>query len=173
MNKVIPTRRNRKTEGGARDNTRGLGCGKALTAGPAPVGPVLLWTWVLVLALLAAATPAQADLPALPALPSGQTVQPADILWEDEGGQSALVLRFLAPQIARAAGQFDYDQAEPDMAALCQHLGLAVRAATGPTDTIVVVLMDRFVPRGIPDPDATQFIAAYTVENDRCIWELF
>ncbi|MFT5363863.1 MAG: hypothetical protein ACI9VX_001489, partial [Dinoroseobacter sp.] len=83
----IRTRRDRRTEGGARDNTRGLGCGTALVTGPVSTGPVVfskLKTWtVAVLASLVWAVPASADL----VVPSGQQVSVLDILVEDQGGQ--------------------------------------------------------------------------------------
>jgi hypothetical protein len=34
----------------------------------------------------------------------------------------------------------------------------------------VIALMDRPVPFGTPDPDATIYISAYRIEEGRCLW---
>lgn len=168
MAQVILLRRNRKTEGGAREHTRGLGCGSALDTGPTSVGPVLVFLTLIGLALGLVA-PAQAlDLP------SGQSATPVDILWEDQAGETALVLRALTPAIARDGGTLGYEEVSADFDALCADVALPVMAATGSAVArVVIVLMDRVVDRGIPDPEATQFIADYRIEDGRCMLEFF
>jgi hypothetical protein len=170
----IRTRRDRRTEGGARDNTRGLGCGTALVTGPVSTGPVVfskLKTWtVALLASLVWAVPASADL----VVPSGQQVSVLDILVEDQGGQPTLVIRLLTPDIARGGAALNYDAVEADFDAICGAVGLPVRALAGSTAShIIVVMMDRMLPRGTPDPEATQYISEFRVEDGRCMLEFF
>lgn len=122
------------------------------------------------LVLLMLALPARAEI----AVPSGQAIAPLDILWEDQMDGRVLVARFLAGDIARGAGRLDFAATEPDMDHLCAQVALSVDAATGGTAArILIVLLDRPVPRGVPDPAATQFINAYRPEGGRCIWEGF
>ena len=85
-------------------------------------------------------------------------------------GDTALVLRYIVADLP-ALG---YAGTTPWMDALCTRDGLPVwtgLAAPRP-DEIVIVLMDRAVPRGQPDPDATQYIAAYLPdpEEGACQW---
>lgn len=122
------------------------------------------------LVLLMLALPARAEI----AVPSGQGVVPLDILWEDQMDGTVLVARFLAGDIARGAGRLDFAAAEPDMDHLCAQVAVPVDRATGGVAArILIVLLDRPVPRGVPDPAATQFINVYRRDNDRCIWEGF
>jgi len=172
MNRLILTRRDRVSEGGAREQSRGLGNGEALVTGPAgetiPAGPVFLGTLLLSLAIWAfGISAARTDTTTV-------SVPPFDILWETEGENSAMVLRFVVPQIARDTGHFSYDDVSPAMDRLCDEIAIPVLrlTATDPT-RILVILMDRPVERGSPTPDATQFINVYLVEDDRCIWENF
>lgn len=174
MRTEIRTRRDRKTEGGARDNTRGLGCGQALVTGPVSAGPVVfsqlkMWIGTLI-AGCCLAMPASADL----VVPSGQALRVHDILWEDQAGQSTLVVRTLAPEIARGGPALSYDTVEADFDAICAAVALPVRALVGSQAShIIVVMMDRPVARGIPDTQATQFIAEFRVEDGRCMLEFF
>ena len=78
-------------------------------------------------------------------------------------GLSWLVLRYLVPDLA-ARG---FAAALPDLDRLCGSDGIAGAAAEG-VDHVLVVLLDRPVPRGQPDPEATQFIGAYRVEAGLC-----
>lgn len=118
-------------------------------------------------ALLLAAGPASAD----PVLPSGLAVTVHDVLVEPQpGDENWLVLRYLAPEIA--GGAVGYADVAADLDHLCASEGLASAAASGQEiDQIVIVLMDRPVPRGEPDPQATQYIGAYLIEDGECRWE--
>jgi hypothetical protein len=82
--------------------------------------------------------------------------------------------RFVAPQIARDAGGQSFDDVSADMQWLCQDYALLrlADAATPPTH-IVISLSERPVPFGTSAPDVTQFFEAYTIEDGRCIWEMF
>ncbi|MEE4118959.1 MAG: DUF6497 family protein [Paracoccaceae bacterium] len=129
----------------------------------------------MALAAGASAPGAQEVPPAPPALPSGQEVVPLDMALERQGdGQVWLVLRYLAPRIARESGDLGYDDVIADLGALCAGPGLTAAAqaeTTGPAPVqIVVTLMDRPVPRGATDPEATLFIEAYSPGPEGCTW---
>ena len=111
---------------------------------------------------------------ALAAPPSGQAVDLVEILSEAQPGtgEDWLVVRVLAPAIGEEG--FDPNAAQEDLDWVCATWGL--EAAQNSTDTpalIVVQMMDRIVPRGQAAPEATQFFAGYSIENDLCIWEVF
>ncbi|MFY0635920.1 MAG: hypothetical protein JXQ91_19075 [Vannielia sp.] len=83
-----------------------------------------------------------------------------------------LVMRYLAPQIARQGGTLGYEDVAAEMDALCNGEALATaKAHESPIDQIVIALMDRVVERGQPDPEATQFIASYLVTEAGCEWQ--
>ncbi len=173
---AIRTRRDHTSEGGARDNTRGLVRGKALVTGPVQAGPVLLFRaffkWCLCLVAIVLMPVAVMAEPLT--LPSGQPFAPVDILWEAPAGEQVLVIRLLTPEIARDGVARSYESVEADFEAVCTALGLPVISATGEDITqILVVMMDRIVTRGIPDPEATQFIGEFSVDENRCILEFF
>lgn len=119
------------------------------------------------IALLLAAAPAAAA----PALPSGLEVTPFDVREEVQpGGETWLVLRYLAPAIA--GGAVPYEEVVADLDALCAGEGLAAaERAGGEVAQIVIVLMDRPVERGTPDADAVQYIGAYLPIDGACEWE--
>lgn len=121
----------------------------------------------LLAAPLLAALPAQAES----LLPSGLEVTPHDILIEQQpGGERWLVLRYLAPGIA--GGALPYAAVAADLDYLCAEEGLARAAAEGGGFAqVVIVLMDRPVPRGSADPEATQFIGAYVPQAGECLWD--
>jgi hypothetical protein len=118
-------------------------------------------------ALLLAAVPAWAE----PLLPSGLAVTAHDMQVERQpDGENWLVLRYLAPAIA--GGAIGYADVTADLDQLCATEGLASAAAAGQeVAQIVIVLMDRAVPRGQPAPDATQYIGAYVLRDGECVWE--
>ncbi len=115
--------------------------------------------------------------PAAPDLPSGQRVSPLDMVLERRAdGQRVLVLRYLAPRIAgrgrAAADGLAYPDVVGDLDALCEGPALAMAARMDPPpDQIVVTLLDRPLPRGAADPEATLFIAAYRPAPAGCIWQ--
>lgn len=136
--------------------------------GAGSIGVAALWG--LVSALSAGA---QTHPPDAPPLPSGQSVTPLDAhLEEQANGDVLLVLRYLAPRVARARGDLDYDDVAADLDALCDGPGLTMAAATAAMpDEIVIVLIDRAVPRGVADPEATQFVGAYAPAPEGCQWQ--
>ena len=124
---------------------------------------------------LAAPAGAQEAPPVPAALPSGQNLTGHDTALERQAdGQMLLVLRYLAPRIAREGGDLGYDDVAGDLDVLCEAPGraLAAQAAAQGTapDQIVIALMDRPVPRGTADPNATVFMAAYGVGPEGCEW---
>lgn len=107
-------------------------------------------------------------------LPSGQSVTLHEVLLDTVGDEAWVRFRFLAPAIAPGAQQLAFDLAQGDMTHLCENLVQDYLATERlEADKIAVSLMDRIVPFGVSDPDATQFIEVYSIENGRCIWEVF
>lgn len=108
---------------------------------------------------------------ALPAFAQDMPEAPHETLREIRpGGESALVLRYIVTGLP----QLGYAGTAPWMDALCLRDGLPAWSqidAPRPTE-ILIVLMDRFVPRGQPDPEATQYIAAYLPDpaEGTCQW---
>lgn len=107
-------------------------------------------------------------------VPSGQALSLHDVLVDVVGTESWLRFRFVAPQIAREGGDVSYAQAEPDFAHLCETVARPYMTEHDlDADVIVVALMDRPVPFGQSDASATQFIEAFRIAEDACIWEAF
>ncbi len=122
--------------------------------------------------LLLMAIPAQAAQKL--AVPSGQLVLPYEALWEDkaESGEVWLVLRFLAPQIAKAKGEISYNDASADIDFLCENVGLPLVEMTGGgVDQIIVTLLDAPLARGERDKKVTRYMSAYRVDQGICEWE--
>ena len=115
---------------------------------------------------LLAATPAAAQ-----GLPSGQALVLWEVVWERvEGAGTQAVLRFIAPGVARDGGGVDAEAAMADLDWLCATHGVPVAALPmARSDSVVVTLMDRPVPRGATDPAATQYFGTYAVEGGECV----
>lgn len=168
-----------------------------------------LAVWLSSLAAIVAVAPAQADDAAQPApallsaptllpaptgghapaslpraaplaVPSGQPVELLEAVVEDHEQEAWLILRYLAPQIARDGGGgnvFDYEATAPDLDYLCNSEGVRefdARARQGAQiHQIVVTMLDRPLDRGTSDPDVTQFNEAYRVEDGACMMEFY
>lgn len=106
-------------------------------------------------------------------VPSGQDISRHEILVEphQDVHETWLVLRYLAPQIARDGGSLSYADAAADLDFLCAEVGLKAAQDMGNIDQIVVTLMDQPLARGEANPDVTQFNSAYRVVEGACIWE--
>lgn len=104
-------------------------------------------------------------------LPSGQALVLWEIVWERvQGAGTQAVLRFIAPGVARDGGAVDAEGAMLDMDWLCRTHGVPIVALpAAQSDVVVVTLMDRPVPRGATDPEATQYFATYRVEGGDCL----
>jgi|GEM_PF-604729 len=107
-------------------------------------------------------------------VPSGQSLTLHEVLVDAVNSESWLRFRFVAPQISRDGGDVSYAQAEADFAHLCETVARPyMREYDLSADVIVVALMDRPVPFGQADAAATQFIEAFRIAEDACIWEAF
>ncbi|SLN16745.1 hypothetical protein PSA7680_00491 [Pseudoruegeria aquimaris] len=109
------------------------------------------------------------------AVPSGQPVTFHDMIW-GEPGPAGLTMRFrfIAPLIADGEAQVGFDEAEADMAFLCESYALPRLADQGPgVSQIIISLSDRPVPFGEMAPDVVQFFEAYRPEGSSCVWDGF
>lgn len=106
--------------------------------------------------------------PAAEAAEDGGTVL-IEALWDEV--EARLRLRFLRPDLATVE---DLSALEPEMAALCEGVGLPLIAAEGwQAREIVVSIADRPLPVGVFDPEVLQIFEAYRPEDATCIWEEF
>ncbi|WP_287184235.1 DUF6497 family protein [Rhodovulum sp.] len=142
-----------------------------LSRGPRPPARRAGRRVALALALVPGALAAQEVIE----VPSGQPVTLYEtITGEAETGGVAVRFRFLAPQIARDGGTMPFELAAGDIEFLCESYALPRLSDTGPElAQIVITLMDRPVPFGQADPEATQFFEAFRPEDGRCVWEGF
>lgn len=107
-------------------------------------------------------------------VPSGQSVEFHDVIWEQGEGKNIYRFRYIAPEIARDGGSVDFAKAEPDLQALCESSAIPALQEQGRVaDRIIISLSDIPVEFGKPTPEATQFIDAFSPDNDICIWEGF
>jgi hypothetical protein len=109
------------------------------------------------------------------AVPSGQSVSYLDTVQTAPGPEGLTIrFRFVAPGIARDGGAVTAQEAQDDMAWLCDHFAIKRLPATGPVpEQVVISLSDRPVDFGAAAPDATQYFEAFRVEGDTCHWEAF
>lgn len=83
-----------------------------------------------------------------------------------------LHFRFVVPDIANQA--LEFDQVAADMADLCTRFALPRLAQTGPQPRqIVISLASDETPFGLANPDITQYFEAFSIQDNRCIWEVF
>lgn len=101
-------------------------------------------------------------------LPSGLRPIALPPLVEAQAGEPVLILRYVAPEIARARGMFDYDALAADFPVLC-----ARDAQPHGPEKVVIALMDRAVPRGRANPEATQYVESFRRTASGCDWEGF
>ncbi|MCV3272958.1 DUF6497 family protein [Roseobacter sinensis] len=105
-------------------------------------------------------------------VPSGQPVEFYEVLTDTVGDELWVRFRFLAPQIARSTGSIGFEQAEPDLEHLCTEVALPYLAEYAlEADIVAVTLLDRPVPFGVSDAEATQFIDVFRVSSGQCVWE--
>ena len=141
------------------------------TAAPEGGARTRTWEWVrgCVSALLLSTIPAYAQ-----DVPSGQSIELSEVLIDEVGVEAWLRFRFVAPAIARDTGTVTYADAEGDFQALCDGFALTYMDDFDlNADVIVISLMDRPVPFGTADPEATQFFEAFRAGPDGCIWEAY
>lgn len=107
-------------------------------------------------------------------MPSGLAVTFHEAITNQPGQGLTYRFRFIAPDIARAKGQVDFDLIEADMAHLCKIYALPRVPITGPVpNRIVISIADRVTKFGAADAEATQFFEAYSIDGDSCVWEPF
>lgn len=146
--------------------------GASTLASAAPAGGARKRGWGCLISFIAALgtvglTAAQEAL----AVPSGQAVTFHDIVQDRSGYGLSYHFRFLAPAIADG---MEFELAAEDMETLCNEYALPRLADTGPKPSLIVIaLLSEPVEFGDPNPDVTQFIEAYSVSDDACIWEPF
>ena len=126
------------------------------------------WVWGCAILILMGAPVLAQDVP------SGQSITLDEVLIDEVNSESWLRFRFLAPQIARDGGDTDYAAAEGDFVHLCETVARPYLSEFDlAPDVVVIALMDRAVPFGQADPDATQFIEAFRILDNSCTWEAF
>ncbi|WP_219928992.1 DUF6497 family protein [Pseudoprimorskyibacter insulae] len=105
-------------------------------------------------------------------VPSGQPVEFLDMIWDQPGPGLFYRYRFVAPEIGQQGREFS--DVAGDLEFLCNQYALPRVAETGPQPSqIVISLSSAPLEFGQADPDIVQFFEAYSVENGRCIWEVF
>lgn len=107
-------------------------------------------------------------------VPSGQQVNLNEVLVDAVDGERWLRFRFIAPEIARDGTGLSHAGAEADSQFLCDAVALPYIAEFElQADVVVISLMDRAVPFGVSDPDATQYFEAFRVGAGTCVWDAF
>ncbi|MEM1074484.1 MAG: DUF6497 family protein [Pseudomonadota bacterium] len=106
------------------------------------------------------------------AVPSGQPVVLYEVLVDRVGQEDWVRFRFLAPRISRVSGDLSFSDVEADFMHLCSSVALQyIEEFDLAADVIIVAMSDREVDFGTSDPDATQFIEAFRLARDGCVWE--
>ena len=109
------------------------------------------------------------------AVPSGQAITQSEVIWEteDDTAEVWVRFRFVAPQIAGDAG-ISFDQAAPDLLALCETVAVPLIAADGrPVDIAVISLADQPIAFGELNSEVKQYFEAYRVTDQGCTPEGF
>lgn len=105
-------------------------------------------------------------------MPSGQEAKLIEVLIDEVGGEEWLRFRFLAPEIAGNGGVTGFERTQTDLEFLCGEVALPYMADFDLyADVVVISLLDRPVPFGEMDQDATQLIEAFRVDSGTCAWE--
>ena len=141
--------------------------GGALHRGRGCTG-VLAWLVTLIAPIVTATA-----LPAseVGALPSGKPVALLEYIVDEDGIGPVLRARYHAEWLA---DHDDIDALFSDMAHLCETDALVARDALSPeTGRIIVSLSGDAVDFGEIAPDVPQYFEVYTVQDGRCIWELY
>ena len=110
---------------------------------------------------------------AMEPMPSGSPVELFEVLIDDVAGEAWLRFRFLAPALANDMGASSFQQVQEDLEHLCGMVALPYMSQFDlQADVVVITLMDRAVPFGATDTEATQVIEAFRVSPDGCVWEV-
>ena len=106
-------------------------------------------------------------------VPSGQSVELFEVLIDEVGAEAWVRFRFLAPEIGKLDGDLTFEQTQHDFERLCADIALPYMAEYAlVADVVVIALLDRPVEFGAADPEATQYIETFRVENDVCLAEV-
>ena len=131
-------------------------------------GCTLCLAWGLAVMPLAAAA---ADPIDLVETKSGLQAQFIETVQDRSSYGLTLHFRFVVPEIAGQA--LEFDQVAADMTDLCTGFALPRLAQTGPQPRqIVISLASAETPFGLANPEITQYFEAFSIQDNRCIWEV-
>lgn len=118
--------------------------------------------------------PALARPVELTGVPSGQPLELLEVLVDEVESESWLRFRFLAPAIDRVTGSLSFEAVALDFEHLCRTLALPYLEEFDLAPAVVTVtLLDRNVPFGASDQEATQYVEVFRIEAGACVWEEF
>lgn len=118
--------------------------------------------------LLLAAMPASAESVIAP---SGQKLELIEAFWDVASEPPpTLRLRFLAPEIDE---ERSFAEIEADFLHLCRTEALPRMTPENQDSLIVINMLDRTIPFGTSDPEATQYFEAFRADGGDCVWEGF
>lgn len=122
-------------------------------------------------AVIALALPVTAqDAPI--ALPSGATAYLQEVLTDRPGSGLTYRFRFVSDGFAPQAGAVD--KVVGDLEHLCTAYALPRLSEIGPRPgQVIISLGDRPSEFGVADSTVRQVFEAFTIMDDRCIWEMF
>jgi hypothetical protein len=127
--------------------------------------------WAGIVLFAASSLPAMGEAVAVP---SGMDVTFHDVIRDEPVGAGLVYrFRFVAPDIGGDSPRA-FSEVSGDMDLLCQDYALPRLSELGPQPARVMIsLMEAPVEFGVASPEITQFFEAYSVSDDRCIWEAF
>lgn len=104
------------------------------------------------------------------ALPSGLEARLQEMLWDRPGNGLVYRFRFVAEEFT---GDEPFEMQSVDLEYLCNEYALGHVAGIGPLPSrIVISLADRPTEFGQFDPDVAQVFESFSLEGERCIWEM-
>lgn len=122
--------------------------------------------------MIALSVPTKAEPLAQVETRSGLQAQFIETVQDKSSYGLTLHFRFVVPQIAVA--EVAFEQVSLDMEELCTGFALPRLPVIGPQPRqIVISLSSAETPFGVANPDVTQFFEAFSVQDGRCIWEVF
>jgi len=144
----------------------------------APTGGALSRGWgraistsILILCAIASVAQERSVFAEPVPMASGLDVTFHDVIQDAAGDGLTYRFRFVVPQIAQ---EVDFLDVAPDMERLCSDFALPRVPQPGPKPRrIVISFMSEPTEFGVANPDVIQYFESYSVENARCIWEVF
>ncbi|WP_172974994.1 DUF6497 family protein [Roseivivax sp. THAF30] len=106
-------------------------------------------------------------------LPSGRVVEFQELRFEvSESDDALLRFRFVSDELAET--ELDLERLSADMDHLCSEIALpSVPGEYPDPNRIVISIGSEATEFGVSRPDIVQVFEAYSIEDDRCIWEAF